>query len=289
MSANLSDIGFFFNNLSNSMQGYEVPKGNGTHSIYSSSFWMGGTDANGQYKIAAQQFYGGGQDFWAGPLEENTANPIVPNPYNQTMWAVEKSTIDNHILNFQNFGYIVPSEIANWPAHGDTTVGMGYYMAPFVDVNFDGEYVPADGDYPCIKGDEAVYMILNDRGGVHGSGGDPLGVELRVMFYQFSSVTELNNTTFIELKIVNRGTQTLFDFHTSFFMDADIGYAQDDYFGSDSTRNLMFTYNGDAFDEDGNGSFGYGALAPALGVVSLNNNTNSSSLSSPCAGCVIVL
>lgn len=274
-AARISDNGYFFSNLNTSNAGYEFPKGGGRHLIYSSSFWMGGTDVNGQRKLAAQQYFDSGQDYWAGPLESNSADAIDPNPFSQTMWAVTKNAVDNHIANFQSQGYVVPLEIENWPAIGDSSQGVSYYMAPFVDVNFDGLYVPTDGDYPCIKGDQAVYMILNDRANLHDSGGEPIGAELRIMFYQFNSVPELNNTTFIDLKVVNKGTQLLYDFHVSYFLDADIGYYADDFFGSDSTRNLMFMYNGDAIDEDGGGVLGYGAVAPALGVLSLNNETSS--------------
>ena len=80
------------------------------------------------------------------------------------MTAVE---INNHILNYQSPGYIIPNDILNWPAHGDTTLGnslgMLPYIAPFIDVDNDDIYNPSQGDYPCIKGDEAVYIVMNDK------------------------------------------------------------------------------------------------------------------------------
>lgn len=275
VSANLSDDGLFFNNQATATAGYEVPKGSGKHSIYSSGFWMGGMGINGDIKLAAAMYNASGQDFWPGPTEYGAGTIISPNPYSETIWAVTKVMIDNHILNYSSPGYIVPSEIETWPAHGDMSVGMDYYMAPFVDVNADGHYVPEDGDYPCIKGDEAVFMILNDMGGIHATGANPVGVEMRVMFYQFSSLPDLQQTTFIDLELLNRGTQTVYDFYVSYFLDADIGYSGDDYFGTDSTRNLLFTYNGDAFDEDNGGSLGYGQAAPALGVICLTQDASS--------------
>ncbi|MFT6243936.1 MAG: hypothetical protein ACJA0U_000963 [Salibacteraceae bacterium] len=276
VSANIQDEGFFFNNTTNAGPGYEVPAGNGTHSIYSSSFWMGGTDVNGQLKLAAQRYIGSGQDYWSGFLELGLASPTA-NPFGQTIWQVTKAEIDNHILNSQTVGYVIPNDILNWPVHGDTTLGTLPYIAPFVDVNNDGVYAPDVGDYPCIKGDEAVYTIMNDRGNVHASGGDPIGVELHYMFYQYSTVPGLEDVTFIDLEIVNMGTQTIFDFKTSYFLDADVGYGQDDYVGCDTTRNLIFAYNGDAVDESAGGQNGYG-VPPALGVVCLSHSMDYSSV-----------
>jgi hypothetical protein len=276
VSANIQDEGFFFNNTTNAGSGYEVPAGNGTHSIYSSSFWMGGTDVNGQLKLAAQRYFGSGQDYWSGFLELGSASPVA-NPFGQTIWQVTKAEIDDHILNYQTVGYVIPNDILNWPVHGDTTLGTLPYIAPFVDVNNDGVYAPDVGDYPCIKGDEAVYTVMNDRGNVHASGGDPIGVELHYMFYQYSTVPGLEDVTFIDLEIVNMGTQTIFDFKTSYFLDADVGYGQDDYVGCDTTRNLIFAYNGDAVDESAGGQNGYG-IPPALGVVCLSHSMDYSSV-----------
>ena len=288
VSAFVTDAGIFFNNIASSATGYEVPKNASTHLIYSSAFWFGGRDANGNIKLSAQDIYGGGADLWPGALTLLTANVVVPNPLGQTLWSVSKSEIEQHQLDFILPGYVVPASIASWPAHGDVASGQSYYLAPFVDINQDGAYNPELGDYPCIKGDFATYTILNDKGGVHASGGEPIGIEAHFMFYQFSTADALNNTTFIDLTLYNRGTQTINDFTTSFVMDGDLGGYADDYVGCDSTRNLVYQYNADNFDADESGTLGYGTNPPAFGVVSLNNDLStfgyfSSSVSFPYA------
>ena len=48
---------------------YEVPKGSGDYSIFSGSLWIGGLDAGGQLKVAAQTYRQNGNDFWPGPLD----------------------------------------------------------------------------------------------------------------------------------------------------------------------------------------------------------------------------
>lgn len=138
-------------------------------------------------------------------------------------------------------------------------------------------YEPALGDYPCIKGDAATYIISSDVGGLHSvSNGDPIGAEFHFMFYQYSSVPELMNTTFVDLEVVNMWTQTLFGTTASFFLDTDLGNYFDDYVGTDTTRNMIYTYNGDNLDENTGGVIGYGANPPALGLVVLSHELDFS-------------
>ena len=270
--ATISDIGEFFNNSSTSTSGYEVPVGSGKHAIYAGALWFGGTDVNGQVKLTAPKYYPNSQDMWPGALtDDGAANIPFPAPFGQTIWTVTKAEIAYHINNFNTPGYVIPNDIMNWPAHGDLTLSMDYFLAPFIDVNGNNVYEPQMGDYPCIKGDKASYIIVNDKGGVHGSGGDPIGVEIHYMFYQYSSVPELTNVTFIDAKLINRGTQTLYNFISSFWLDPDLGNYNDDYIGVDTTRNLMYAYNADSFDENDGGNLGYGATPPAIGIVSLNS------------------
>ncbi|MCH2224733.1 MAG: T9SS type A sorting domain-containing protein, partial [Crocinitomicaceae bacterium] len=154
---------------------------------------------------------------------------------------------------------------------GDVTQGFAYDLAPYVDVNLNGEYDPENGDFPCIKGDRAIYLIMNDKGDVHQSGGAALGIEVHYMFYQYESSDDINNTTFCNMRIINRGTETFSDFHTGVFLDSDLGGYNDDYVGSSESKKLMFAYNGDDNDQDVSGNVGYGTNPPAIGVMSLNH------------------
>ena len=47
-------------------------------------------------------------------------------------------------------------------------------------------------------------------------------------------------------------------------VDADLGNYSDDYFGCDSSQNVMYFYNADNFDENG-----YELNPPALGIISI--------------------
>ncbi|MFT5861123.1 MAG: hypothetical protein ACI865_003242 [Flavobacteriaceae bacterium] len=276
-SAEISDGGIFFTSGGSADPGYEIPAGSGITSMFALTYWFGGTDVNGQRKMAIP-LYGDQSDLFPGPLTVSSATPAN---WPTSLFPVTKAEIDNHIANYLTVGYVVPSSIANWPAHGDVSLGFDYYLAPFIDVDTDGNYSPSSGDYPCILGDKAVYVINNDKGNVHASGADPIGIEVHTMFYQYNTTDDINNVTFAQVRVINRGTQTLFDYRMSVFADTDIGNYTDDYMGTDSVRNMMFAYNGDGFDEDFAGYLGYGNMPPAIGVMSLDHDlTNARSYAS---------
>ena len=269
-AAALTDQGVFFQNTTSNHAGYEIPKGSGRNAIYSFGIWFAAEDINGQVKLAANQYSGG--DLFNGPLTVNAGQPPAPGTWTPTMVTVTKAEIDDHIANYANAGYVAPQGILDWPAHGDVALGFDFNLAPFVDVDFDGVYDPSQGDFPCIKGHEATYLIMNDMGDVHASGGDPLGIEIHFMFYQYATSDDLNNTTFCNVRVINRGTQSYPEFKVALFADADLGSPFDDYIGSDEQRNLMYTYNGDGLDEDFGAASGYGAIPPAIGIMSLNHD-----------------
>jgi len=178
------------------------------------------------------------------------------------------------------------NRIYNWPAHGDVSRGQDYYLAPFYDADGDGNYNPDNGDHPwyddilgrddvqcgidrriTLFGDETHWWIFNDKGNIHGeTGGDPIGMEIRAQAFAFATSDEINSMTFYNYELINRGTQTLFETYFSQYMDADVGFYDDDYVGCDVSRGLGYTFNGDNFDEDGASAQGYGENPPAVGV-----------------------
>lgn len=272
----ITDAGIFFADLGTQLPGYEIPEGSDRNIIYSSAFWFGGKDVGGQVKLAAQNIYNQGSDLWPGALTvDGTANVVTPNPLGQTIWNVSRAEILNHISNYNQPGYVTPFNIENWPANGDVSMNQSAQLAPYVDLNMNGLYEPELGEYPCIKGDQTVYTIMNDKQNVHYSGGEPLGIEVHFMFYQFASNDALDNTTFADVHVFNRGTQTIYDFTTSFMMDGDLGGPSDDFVGCDTTRNLAYQYNGDDFDEGMAGITGYGSNPPSFGIMCLSDSISS--------------
>lgn len=289
INARIWNNGLFFWDTINKPK-FEYPKGSGKHVNFATSIWMSGIDVAGQLRITAQDYNQNGRDFWSGPMLIGNGNysAIYDQKYNR-VWKVSKSEIDNHIANYQNTGYITPQHILDWPGNGDVLNGEPAQIAPYFDANNDQLYTPNLGDYPLIKGDEAIYCILNDYRGLHtASGGLYTGVEIHILFYAFDAINspELNNTLFASILLKCRGPQ-LQDFYFGIFEDPDLGSYIDDYVGCDTLNNLFYWYNSDNIDGD------YGVAPPAAGLKYLNpamsnfiyyHNDNDPSIGNPTIG-----
>ena len=116
-----------------------------------------------------------------------------------------------------------------------------------------------------LKGDQTIWWVFNDMGNVHTeSMGQPIGMEIRAQAFAFSTNDEINNMTFYTYEIINRSSYELKDTYFSQWVDADLGYAHDDYVGCDVKRGLGYCYNGD--ESDGPGSGSYSGIPPAVGI-----------------------
>ena len=116
-----------------------------------------------------------------------------------------------------------------------------------------------------LKGDQTIWWVFNDMGNVHTeSMGQPIGMEIRAQAFGFSTNDEINNMTFYTYEIINRSTYELRETYFSQWIDADLGYAWDDYVGCDVKRGLGYCYNGKEVDGPGSGS--YSGIPPAVGI-----------------------
>ena len=278
---------------------YEVPKNSGIMALFTAALWLGGTDVNNQLKLAALR-YRNGQDYWTGPLSEVYAQTNYETCEKYDKHYVTTQDMIREFIGWHQAGqddiqngtntqvtlfpdYTVPLIIQEWPAHGDIGAGQDYYLAPFFDNNEDGDYNWQDGDYPwhdvnrtkectidrtvSLYGDINFWWVMNDKGNIHTeTGADPIGMEIRAQAFAFASNDEINNMTFYNYELINRGTQTLYDTYFGFFTDGALGDPYDDYVGCDVNRGLAYYYNGDNFDGDNSGYKGYGTSPPAVGV-----------------------
>lgn len=196
-------------------------------------------------------------DYSAGPVSNDYTDPNYTSRY-QRIWQVRKSDIDYHITHFQDPGYRVHSVIEDWPAHGDTNRGEAFNLAPFHDFNGNGLYEPTLGDYPLIRGDEAIYIIYNDEHRTNpNTDNNGLGLEIHMMLYAFDEPSQyhLFNSLFLYYRVINRSNRTYENFHSNFYKGITLGNPNDDLIGSDSTRAMIYTYNLDTIDP-GWGAFG---------------------------------
>jgi hypothetical protein len=320
--------GSLWQDRANTRASYEYPKGSLNHVLFSGALWMGGEDINGQLKLAAHMFRNG-NDFWPGPLGDlipNSGNydPFVPQNADVTLlrdngaaeiipsrcdefdqfFTIRKSEVLQYIAWWNcNNGVSAPEDcegveepsaqiierITKWPAHGNTSLGEDFYLAPFYDNAKPGEtpngiYDPiVDGDYPwyditeevdcrndrrvTLFGDETNWWVFNDKGNIHTeTGGDPIAMEIRAQAFTFATDDAINDMTFYNYELINRGTQTLYETYFGQWVDPDIGFSQDDFVGCDVARGLGYCYNGDLNDEGVGSQPGYGANPPAVGI-----------------------
>lgn len=259
---------------------YECPKGSGKNFGSAASIWLGGIDAGGQLKLAAQTYRQGGVDFWPGPLEtvSATTNSTVVNQYNR-VWKLNKTDIDDFITNYangnvQNGSFTPAADLLSWPCNGDINQNYSGILAPYMDVDGDAIYNPMAGDYPIIKGDQAIYTIFNDNYQLHQSGGKALGTEIHLMAYAYgpcsvtSSNSFLNYTTFYNFKTINRSSFALYNTYASLFNDFDLGTYMDDYVGADVADHYAYSYNNSSSPNN----------EPAIGIVQLKGPINTSNV-----------
>lgn len=237
---------------------YEIPKGSGKNALFVQSIWVGGLTAANELQVAAIRFRQNGFDYSPGPLDAN-GDPLTNNCAG---WNRIFSMTQVEIDDFKNNG-TVSNGIIDWPAKSSASDPN---LAPFVDVNNDGVYNYADGDYPKIKGDKAIWYVINDVGNVHTeSGGSSIGIEIQVMAYAYQSSDDINNITFYDYTLTKKTPGDLSDSYVGFFTDVDLGNPQDDYVACKSSKNLGIGFNGDQIDEDNGGALGYGVNPPAMG------------------------
>src|ERR1035437_404145 len=252
----------------------EAPKGSGKSTIFMGNLWIGGYDAGGQLKTAAQTYRQTGTDFFPGPIDTTGIYGAAYDSTYNRVWKINKCDIDLY-FNWISGGGMGANPVSvgamdvinSWPAYNM----YGQVLAPYFDYNGNGMYDPAQGDYPLIKGDQSIFFVYNDAKGLHTeSGCTHIGVEIQGMAYAYgcSNDIALYNTIFTHYKIINKSSFRLDSAFIGNWTDMDIGYAFDDYMGCDVERGAYYGYNGTTVDGSGQNS-AYGANPPAQAVVFL--------------------
>ncbi|PZF71957.1 T9SS type A sorting domain-containing protein [Taibaiella soli] len=250
----------------------EFPKGSGKNIGQATGIWMGGYDHQGNLHIAAQTYRQNGNDYWPGPLDANgqTTSATVQNW--ARIWKIDQTTIDSFRAMTSHTTTNTPTTILEWPAKGNpyakgnngATLTISDEMAPFVDVDSNGDYNPINGDYPAIKGDQMLWFVYNDVAGTHGTNTDPIGIETQVSAYGYSRGTAIDNILYYDFKLLNKSQVDYDSFRMAMWSDMDLGFAFDDYIGYDSVHRMGIVYNADSSDTQ------YGRQLPIAGVSMIN-------------------
>jgi Secretion system C-terminal sorting domain len=209
--------------------------------------WIGGFDQSHNLYVAAQTYRQTGTDFWAGAIDTASEHISTPrNAYYNRVWKINKTTIDSFRLGLFS---IVPNSIASWPANGDAQFNEARNLAPYADLNGDGFYDPASGDYPLIRGDQAIFFMYNDhlQGSSHTESGSPnyMCIEIHGMAYAVNcpSDSALQNAIFVHYEIYNRSARNYDSVFVALWNDFDIGFGAG-RFNCDSAAGTYYHHAG---------------------------------------------
>ncbi|MFA6470332.1 MAG: T9SS type A sorting domain-containing protein [Bacteroidota bacterium] len=239
-----------------SSSGLTWPKYSFKTAIFTSGILIVGKHApTGALRTAVQQY---DSEFKPGPIigtfNTSTNDVSVAMDPNESVFRIYK--INKHDTALNNPDY------AQWP---------GQFGAPYNDLNKNGQWDQGI-DSPKLFGDQTLWCVYNDLDSVaHTMCGttQPMGIEVHAMYYGFDHVGPLENTMFVQWKIINKSDAVYDSLFIGLFSDVDMGDANDDVDGYDSTLSLAYVLNGDNFDA---GSNGYGSEPPSVGTVLLGGN-----------------
>jgi len=255
--ATVSNNGFLFRDRGTSNL-YEVPKGSGLTSIFRASLLIGGI-VEDSVRVSGASY--GPPDMWPGPYRSSDAAGSDCAPYDR-IYSAQYVTPGGLTFSPEMVG-----DIADWPYE------LG---APVFDADGNPDnYEMLEGDRPLILGDQMLWWLMNDGAGQHGwFGPKGPGLEVRSSAYAFSANGALGLSTFYNYRIRNVSPYPIEKAFVSLFTDSDLGWAFDDFVGSDSTLGLAYFYNAD--NDDYADPYGYGIGPPALGITVLRRPASPS-------------
>jgi hypothetical protein len=243
----------------NNTPGLEWPNGSGKFAVYTSGLTIGAY-INGQLRIASASYNG---EYCPGYSQ----NGQYFTDSRFKFYKINKGDNYNSNPDWLNWGLMVP------------------YGAPFTDINNNGTYEYFI-DIPGYKNaKQTVFICLTDGNpSIHtlsegfGGGTTPLFAQVGVTAWCYDTLS-FTNVNFLRWSIVNKSELKWDSIYFSIVSDVDLGDAQDDYLGCDSTRNMAYCYNADNIDGDGTYRT-YGLNPPAVGFAFLDCGANQSDLSS---------
>jgi hypothetical protein len=230
-------------NRSGNLAGFEWPKGSGKTAIFTAGLSIAGF-YQGQLREAMASYSG---EFRPGFCN----NGIAHTSDTFKFYSVKRGDGPSTNPDWLNWGLMVP------------------YGAPFVDVNNNGIYDPQI-DTPGVKGaSQTIFLCYTDgfpsshnSGEGFGGGTAPLYSEIHLTAWCYSQPS-YNDMQFLKYDVINKGTQPWTGTYFSIVSDPDLGWANDDYIGCDTTRNLGYCYNATNYDQQ------YGTAPPAVGFIFL--------------------
>jgi hypothetical protein len=230
MDANNLDMfvtnhGSFAWDLQTGNAGLIYPKGSTKTAIFAAGLWIGATVGSDTLATVAEY----SQEYAPGPMLNGT-------------FQSDNSRFKCYRINRGDDATTNP-DYANWPVE-------------------DGAPVDSLGN-PLLLGDATIWSVYNDADpSLHTNEAGstaPLGVEVQQTTFAYNRAGTLGNIIFMKFKILNKGANTLNNTYVSVWCDPDLGGADDDLVGCDTTLSLGYCYNATNDDQL------YGATPPAVG------------------------
>jgi hypothetical protein len=205
---------------------------NGTQTqspLYSAGICLGGKVA-GQTRVAVADF---SAEFWPGPM---AGGSFIVNADTVRGYRVFKLYADSMQTN-PNQDYL------NWPSL------LGAPLDRF--------------GHPLLRGTQTLWSVYNDANpGRHtkiAGSTAPLGIEVHQTTWA-SNRSGQERVIYIEWQFFNKGSNSITDLYVVPYFDPDLGGAEDDLTGCDTSSDIVYCYNATNADAV------YGSSPPALGA-----------------------
>lgn len=104
-----------------------------------------------------------------------------------------------------------------------------------------------EGNVPYFYGASQMFWVMNDLNPVAArahNGCDPMGLEMRCLLYAPWPGDARDQTLMLQVTYINQGKDSIRDAYAGYFADADLRDGLNDLPGSDSTRAMVYVYQG---------------------------------------------
>ncbi len=249
---NINNIStFIYNNnisdfdLSTGTAAFEFPIGSRQILVFASGFVFGGI-INDTIKVGGSVYHSGLSPGWlnydgtsadpsSGTVRVYRVRPdYLQSNLQQEMADENKSEADIRSKYEEDWN--------EWPASKG---------APFFDKNNDGIYEP-EIDVPGIPGaSQTLWFTDNDSDTLLVSslyGSVPIGIELQTTVWGYRLSGILDNVIFKKYRIINKRAHEIKKMFFSIWSDIELGLAENDFAGCDTTLNLVYIYNNEQTD-----------------------------------------